>query len=278
MEHIGSAGTGLRQQPPRFRSPGGLAIDAERQSFHSGQLNYRIRKVSSGGVINTVAGNGTYGFGGDGGPAVLGHSTIQWDALDSAGNVYIADSNNSRIRKITPGGAISTFAENLNTPRWSCSGPIIGQCVHHRLQRSNFQGDAGRRRARSLQAILSSVLTTTTTTIPDNRGPLAVGAGGEAFRRRYIQQPRPHSITPDGTMSLLAGTGHLASAGTAGLQTSPVLGSLRGLRWIRLAMSISRTRTTASARSRLAGSSQYASGHWGLPLRGGWWACDVCPV
>jgi uncharacterized protein (TIGR03437 family) len=77
-----------------------------------------VRKVDSKGVITTFAGTGTAGFSGDGGPATsakLGLSltaAYQGVAVDSAGNVYIADPQNNRIRMVNPSGIISTFAGN----------------------------------------------------------------------------------------------------------------------------------------------------------------------
>jgi len=70
-----------------------------------------VRKVSPGGVISTVAGIEIVVFSGDGGPAT---SAVLYDptgvALDAAGNLYIADSHNQRIRKVTRDGIISTVA------------------------------------------------------------------------------------------------------------------------------------------------------------------------
>src|SRR5262249_23022918 len=62
-------------------------------------------------VISTVAGNGTLAYAGDGGPAISAELGIPSDvAADAAGNIYIVDRNNSRVRKVTPDGTISTFA------------------------------------------------------------------------------------------------------------------------------------------------------------------------
>src|SRR6202023_1221138 len=73
-------------------------------------------------MITTVAGNGTWGFSGDGGPATsaLLHNPYGV-AVDAAGNLYIADSNNSRIRRVTPSGTITTAAGN-GTPGFSGDG------------------------------------------------------------------------------------------------------------------------------------------------------------
>jgi uncharacterized protein (TIGR03437 family) len=71
----------------------------------SGNANHCVRKVSNG-VINTVAGNGTAGYSGDNGPATSAQLNYpQGVAVDSAGNVYIADSGNYRVRVLTPSGA-----------------------------------------------------------------------------------------------------------------------------------------------------------------------------
>ncbi|MGH7789581.1 MAG: hypothetical protein ACRERC_22105 [Candidatus Binatia bacterium] len=74
--------------------------------------NHRVRRVDGkSGLIETIAGNGTPGFSGDGGQGQNASLKFPLDvAVDSAGNAYIADSSNNRIRKVTPGGQISTFA------------------------------------------------------------------------------------------------------------------------------------------------------------------------
>ncbi len=89
----------------------GLAVDSAANLYIADSSNNRIRKVSNG-VITTVAGNGTQGFSGDGGPATSAQFyELGGVAVDSAGNLYIADSANCRIRKVT-NGAITTVAGN----------------------------------------------------------------------------------------------------------------------------------------------------------------------
>ena len=94
-------------------NPQGMAFDAAGVMYLADQDNYVVRKVTPAGVISTVAGNGHQGFSGDGGPAI---SAALYDpsgvAVDSVGNLYIADFNNRRIRKVTPDGVISTVAGN----------------------------------------------------------------------------------------------------------------------------------------------------------------------
>jgi sugar lactone lactonase YvrE len=87
------------------------AVDADGNIYIPDKKNNRVRKVSPNGIITTVAGNGVHGFGGNNGPATqaaLDYPTSV--AFDSAGNLYIADQHNNRLRKVTPGGTITTLA------------------------------------------------------------------------------------------------------------------------------------------------------------------------
>ena len=91
--------------------PTGIAVDAAGNLYITDSENQRIRKVTPNGIINTIAGTGSIGFGGDGGAATS--ALLNYPdglALDAAGNLYIADTNNNRVRQITPGGIISTVA------------------------------------------------------------------------------------------------------------------------------------------------------------------------
>ncbi|MHB1953016.1 MAG: NHL domain-containing protein [Sulfobacillus sp.] len=93
----------------------GVAVDSAGNLYIADTYNNRIRKVTaSTGIISTVAGNGTYGYSGDGGPATSAELWApQGVAVDSAGNLYIADRFNQRIRKVTAStGIITTVAGN----------------------------------------------------------------------------------------------------------------------------------------------------------------------
>ncbi|MGP8217583.1 MAG: hypothetical protein ACLQQ4_18590 [Bacteroidia bacterium] len=95
--------------------PSGLAIDASGNVFIADFDNARIRKITaSTGVITTVAGNGTWGYNGDGIAATSAELYGPYCvALDTAGNIYIADYQNNRIRKVTQStGIITTVAGN----------------------------------------------------------------------------------------------------------------------------------------------------------------------
>jgi hypothetical protein len=91
--------------------PRGLAIDSAGGVYISDTDNWRVRRVTPGGIVSSVAGNGGYGATGDGNQAIgASFSDVTDIALDAAGNLYIADASNHRIRKVTPGGIVSTVA------------------------------------------------------------------------------------------------------------------------------------------------------------------------
>ena len=89
---------------------GDIAVDNSGNIYISDRIN-RVRKINASGIITTIAGNGTSGYSGDGGPATSAALNEPIGVgVDNAGNVYIADQQNRRIRKINTTGIISTFA------------------------------------------------------------------------------------------------------------------------------------------------------------------------
>ena len=120
----------------QLAGPSGIALDGEGNIFFADTGNQRVRRISHG-VITTVAGNGTAGYSGDNGPATgaqlnfpvpvcmftcrfLSYQYPAGIAVDSSGNLYIADSANQRVRKVS-NGVITTIAGN-GTPGYSGDG------------------------------------------------------------------------------------------------------------------------------------------------------------
>jgi sugar lactone lactonase YvrE len=92
-----------------FNSPGGVAVDASGNVYVADSGNNLIRKISPAGVVTTLAGSGLVGSD-DGAGSVAKFNYPQGIALDRSGNVYVADRDNHRIRKITPTGLVTTLA------------------------------------------------------------------------------------------------------------------------------------------------------------------------
>ncbi len=107
----GYTGDGGPAIDARLSSPYDVAVDGAGNLYIADLFNHCIRRVDSSGTISTFAGTGERGFVGDGGPAVEARLSSPSDvAVDAAGNLFIADSGNQRIRKVDPSGNISTFA------------------------------------------------------------------------------------------------------------------------------------------------------------------------
>lgn len=114
-----------------FPSNGGLAVDSIGNVYIADGNNQRVRKVTPAGIISTVAGNGSAGYSGDGGPATSAQLNFPtYLTVDSTDNLYISDSSNSRIRKVDSAGIITTFAGNGNVSFSGDGGPAINASVN----------------------------------------------------------------------------------------------------------------------------------------------------
>ncbi|WP_461075288.1 NHL repeat-containing protein [Spirosoma flavus] len=165
-----------------------VVVDGNGNTYITDGINNRIRRVTPAGTISTIAGNGIQGYGGDGGPATnakLNHPVKI--ALDGSGNLYIADSDNHRIRKVTPGGIISTVAGNGS---------------------AGFSGDGGTATAAQLYRPFG----------------IAVDNNGNLFIAEYVNH-RIRKVTSDGIISTVAGNGNAGYSGDGAAATSAQLKS-----------------------------------------------------
>jgi uncharacterized protein (TIGR03437 family) len=192
------AGTGLRgysgdggpASSAMLTDPYGVAVDAAGNVYIADRLNYRVRKITQAGIITTVAGNGTAGFAGDGGSATSAMlNNPAGVTVDIAGNLYIADQNNRRIRKVTPAGTITTVAGNGNV---------------------NFSGDGG-------PATAAGVTT-----------PIGIAVDG-AGNLYFTDAGRIRKVSSAGTINTIAGNGGAAFTGDGGPATSASLSSPQGV-------------------------------------------------
>ncbi len=109
MGYASYGGDGGQARDAQLNAPWGMAFDTAGNLFVADRSNERVRKISPDGIIKTVAGTGDFGYSGDGRPAAKAQL---WSplgiAVDAADNLYIADSGNSVVRKVSPDGIITT--------------------------------------------------------------------------------------------------------------------------------------------------------------------------
>ncbi|MFH1352591.1 MAG: LamG-like jellyroll fold domain-containing protein [bacterium] len=109
----GYSGDGGSATSAQLNLPCGVTADDSGNVYIADRNNHRVRKVNTSGTITTIAGNGSAGYSGDGGTATSAQLYFPFGvAVDSSGNVYIADYGNNRIRKINTSGIITTIAGN----------------------------------------------------------------------------------------------------------------------------------------------------------------------
>src|SRR5574341_2425425 len=90
--------------------PRGIHVTASGVIYIADTLNHRVRKIDTNGIITTIAGNGIKGFSGDGGLATAASLNYPMGvAADGAGNIFIADAHNHRVRRVNTSGIISTI-------------------------------------------------------------------------------------------------------------------------------------------------------------------------
>lgn len=155
----GFAGDGGSAINAQFRNPTALSISNDGSIFVSDSNNHRIRKIATNGVISTIAGTGEFGFSGDNGSANVAQLNVpQGISVDRAGNLYIADTNNHRIRRVDTSGRITTFA-GIGTAGFSGDGDFaaLSQLNQPTSVRINsvgeiFIADSGNHRLRKIDA------------------------------------------------------------------------------------------------------------------------------
>jgi|GEM_PF-3941640 len=126
------SGDGGPATSAKLFSPTGLAVDSAGNLYISDTGNRRIRKVNTTGIITTIAGNGTAGKSGDGGPAIKAQlGSPAGLAIDRNGNLYVADDYLQTIRKISSDGGIVTVAGVCNDSGFNGDGPALSTKLNY---------------------------------------------------------------------------------------------------------------------------------------------------
>ena len=188
---FGFSGDGGPATAATLYAPESIALDSIGNLYIADWGNARVRLVNSAGFISTVAGNGSNGYNGDGQLATAARISARCVALDAAGNLYIADEENSRIRKVDSEGMISTVAGN---------GAF------------GFTGDGGPATEASLYSPYA----------------VAVSKSGRIFIADFINN-RIRVVDSDGVIDTVAGDGIAGFSGDGAAATAAELSNLTGI-------------------------------------------------
>lgn len=221
----GFAGDNGPAAAARLNNPRGMAVGPDGSVFIADSFNHRIRKISPGGAISTVAGTGVDGYNGDGGSATTARLNLPTDvAVDRAGNLYIADSANHRVRRVARNGVITTvigtgiegFAGDgaaaalarLAFPAGVAIGPFdelyVADTFNHRVRKVGADG----------------VIVTTA----GNGNPADAGDGGPAIQAS-LQFPLDLDVSADGEQFIVDNVNHRIRKVNTGGRISTVAGN-----------------------------------------------------
>ncbi|MBU2008400.1 MAG: hypothetical protein KJ624_00900 [Chloroflexi bacterium] len=241
-------GDGGPAMEAQLSGPYGVAVDSG-NLYIADTANNRVRRVNlAAGTITTVAGNGTSGFGGDGGPATAAQLSGPRSAALGSGNLYIADSGNNRVRRVDLAtGTITTLAGNGAVGSGGDGGPATAAQLNNPIGLALGSGnlyiaDSGNNRVRRVDLA--------TGTISIFAGSGTAGFGGDGGPATAAQLNNPNALTLDsanlyisegignrirrvdlatGTMTTFAGTGAGGFAGDGGPATAAQLNTPIGL-------------------------------------------------
>ena len=232
----GFSGDGVSATATELNMPIGVALDAAGNIYIGDNNNNRIRKINTSGIITTIAGTGTPGYGGDGGPATL--AMINRPAgisLDAAGNLYIADYSNHRIRQVDPTGVITTIAGTGIIGATGDGGPAIAARlddpygVYADVSGDIYIADGHNNRVRKITSGIITTFAGGGSSGLGDGGPataaqinVAIDVASDASGNIYISDgnnSRIRKVDPAGIITTFAGTGIAGFSGDGGPAT-----------------------------------------------------------
>ena len=244
----GYSGDGTSATSSKLNNPKGVAVDRNGNIYISDQVNNRIRRVSTSGIITTVAGNGTAGFSGDGGMASAAQLNSPYGlAIDQFGDLFIADWENGRIRMVTPSGIIKTIAGNggigytgdsVAATTTSLSG-AYGVAVDSIGNVYIADGDNFRIRKVTPDGIIRTIAGNGTGGFSGDGGPaidaeidqpsnICIDGGGNIYFADWFNN-RIRKINPAGMITTIAGTGVAGYSGDGAAATAAELNQPVGI-------------------------------------------------
>ncbi|EFC37929.1 predicted protein [Naegleria gruberi] len=241
----GYSGDGSSATSAKLNNPKGVVVSSSGEIYFSDSENHRIRKISTGGIISTVAGSGESGFSGDGGLAIS--AKIHYPngiAMNSNGELIFTDTRNNRIRKVSTSGYISTIAGNGTVAYKATFSGDNGLAINAQLfvpfavavnltNNDIYIADSGNHRIRKVSSssgIITTVAGTGTSGFSGDNGlatnaklnfpfSISIGNSGEIYISDQYNQ-RVRKVAANGYISTIAGSGAIGFNGDGLAATS----------------------------------------------------------
>ncbi len=235
----GFSGDGGQATSAQLNSPLGVAVDQGGNVYVADVLNNRVRRITPAGQIATIAGTGTAGFSGDGGQATSAQLNTPYGvAVASNGDVYIADVNNNRVRRVTSAGTISTVAGTGTATSTGDGGqatsatlfaPIgvaldasgnlyVSELGAHKVRRVTTAGVISTFAGNGTAGATGDGGQATSAQLNNPLG-VAVDAGGNVYIAD-VANNKIRRVTAQGTITTFAGTGTAGASGDGGPATA----------------------------------------------------------
>ena len=211
-----------------FNQPTGIAVDAAGNVYVGDAGNDRIRKITSTGIVSTLAGSDSTGYA-DGADSTASFFHPEGIALDAAGNVYVADAGNNLIRKVATSGTVSTFASNgtdvgetniFSNPTGvavDASGNVfVANYINNNILKVSAAGVVSTFAGSGATGATNGAGSSASFYFPNS---VAVDAANNVYVADGIND-LVRKITPDGTVSTLAGSGKSGAVDGTGIAAS----------------------------------------------------------